>query len=139
LDGAPCVIPLALLAAASAAPFTCTVTRVHDGDGPLWCSNGIKVRVAGVQAPDFESAAPCRARRAGYTCSNASAERGRRIVERLTLHRTMRCRATGNSYSRVVARCTLADGRSLSCAVLAAGAGVRWESYWRRYGMGECR
>lgn len=139
MDGDLGVILLALLVAAPAAPFTCTVTRVHDGDGPLWCSNGIKVRIAGVQAPDFENAQPCRARRAEYTCSNVAAERSRRIVERLTLHRTMRCQATGKSYSRVVARCMLPDGRSLSCAVLAAGAAVRWESYWRRYGMGECR
>jgi endonuclease YncB( thermonuclease family) len=47
--------------------------------------------------------------------------------------------AAGTSYSRVVARCTLPDGRSLSCAILAAGAAVRWDSYWRRYLMGECR
>lgn len=130
---------LPLLATALAPSFTCTVTRVHDGDGPLWCSNGIKVRVAGVQAPDFENAEPCRRHRAGYTCSNAAAQRSRLIVERMTLNRTMRCQPTGKSYARVVARCTLADGRSLSCAVLAAGAAVRWDSYWRRYRMGDCR
>lgn len=43
------------------------------------------------------------------------------------------------SYQRVVARCTLPDGRSLSCATIAAGAAVRWDRYWRQYGMGECR
>ena len=123
----------------AAASFTCTVTRVHDGDGPLWCSNGQKVRIAGVQAPDFESAQPCRTHRVGYNCSNAAAERSRVIVERIALNRTMRCQSTGKSYNRVVARCTLPDGRSLSCAVLAAGGAVKWERYWRRYGMGGCR
>ena len=130
------------LIALAAGAFPCTVSRVHDGDGPLWCSNGIKVRIAGVQAPDFESAEPCRRHdtsRANYTCDDASADRSRRIVERIVLHRTMICQPMGMSYKRVVARCTLADGRSLSCAAIAAGAAARWDRYWRQYRMGECR
>lgn len=131
-----------LIAAASAvapAPFACTVTKVHDGDGPLWCASGVKIRVAGVQAPDYENTEPCRQRRIGYVCSNAAADRSRGIVERLVLNRTMTCTPVGRSYARVVARCTLPDGRSLSCAVVAAGAAQRWDSYWRRYRMGLCR
>ena len=121
--------------------FSCAVTRVHDGDGPLWCSNGIKVRIAGVQAPDFESASPCRAadsRRANYLCDDAAAKRSQRIVERLVLRKTLKCDSTGKSYGRVVARCALPDGRSLSCAVIASEAAVRWDRYWRQYRMGEC-
>jgi endonuclease YncB( thermonuclease family) len=123
----------------TAASFLCLVTRVHDGDGPLWCANGMKVRVAGIQAPDFANAAPCRRDRAAYVCSNVKAARSQRVVERLTLNRTMTCKSVGKSFKRVVARCTLPDGRSLSCATIAAGAATRWESYWRRYRMGECR
>ncbi|RZM32115.1 MAG: hypothetical protein EOP67_29420 [Sphingomonas sp.] len=122
--------------------FACEVVRVHDGDGPLWCRSGQKVRVAGIQAPDFTSAAPCRrpaAHRATYTCDDRAAERSRRIVERLVLRRSLTCQPVDRSYKRVVARCTLADGRSLSCAAIASGAAVRWDSYWRRYTMGECR
>ncbi|WP_445191243.1 thermonuclease family protein [Sphingomonas sp. Tas61C01] len=128
-----------IAAALLAAPFACIVTKVHDGDGPLWCVNGVKVRVAGIQAPDFESAEPCRRRRAGYVCNDAAAERSRQIVERLVLRQTLACRPVDRSYKRVVARCTLPDGRSLSCAVIAAGAAVRWVLYWRRYRMGDCR
>lgn len=115
-----------LFAAVAAAPaaFPCTVFRVHDGDGPLWCRQGPKIRVAGIQAPDFESATPCRA--------------SRRTVERLVLNKMLRCQPVDRSYSRVVARCTLPDGRSLSCATIAAGAAVRWDRYWRRYKMGKC-
>jgi hypothetical protein len=53
------------------AAIACDVIRVHDGDGPLWCRSGEKIRVAGVQAPDFTSAEPCRNHRAGYVCDNA--------------------------------------------------------------------
>lgn len=128
--------------ASAAVSFTCDVVRVHDGDGPLWCRSGQKVRVAGIQAPDFKSAEPCRrpaARRAAYTCDDRAAARSQRIVERLVLHRRLQCQPVGISYSRVVARCTLPDGRSLSCAAIAAGAAARWDRYWRQYGMGECR
>jgi endonuclease YncB( thermonuclease family) len=130
-----------MIALAPPKTFSCTVTRVHDGDGPLWCSNGIKIRTAGVQAPDFESALPCRAadpRRVNYRCNNAAAQRSQQIVERLVLRKTLRCEATGKSYSRVVARCTLPDGRSLACASIALGAAVKWDRYWRQYQMGEC-
>lgn len=122
--------------------FTCEVIKVHDGDGPLWCADGRKVRIAGIQAPDFTSATPCRdhRRNAGnYACNDQAAERSRRVVERLTLRKRLTCQPVDKSYSRVVARCTLPDGRSLFCATIAAGAAVRWSSYWRRYGMGGCR
>jgi endonuclease YncB( thermonuclease family) len=122
-------------------PFVCQVVRVHDGDGPLWCANGRKVRIAGVQAPDFTSAAPCRRRprATAYVCDDASARRSQVIVSLLVLRRSLRCQPVDRSYGRVVARCTLPDGRSLSCAALAVGAAVRWDAYWRRYRMGECR
>lgn len=32
-------------------PFTCEVVKVHDGDGPLWCRSGQRIRIAGIQAP----------------------------------------------------------------------------------------
>ena len=122
-------------------PFVCEVVKVHDGDGPLWCRSGQKVRVAGIQAPDFENAEPCRrpaARRAAYTCDDTTAQRSQQIVSRLTLNQRLVCQPMGTSYKRVVARCTSPDGRSLSCATIPAGAAVRWDSHWRRYKLGEC-
>lgn len=117
----------------------CSVVKVHDGDGPLWCANGVKIRIAGIQAPDYENAEPCRKSRSAYVCSDVAANRSQRIVSGLVLHRTLTCRPVDHSYNRVVARCNLPDGRSLSCATIAAGAATRWDSYWRRYHMGECR
>lgn len=120
------------------APFLCLVIGLHDADGPLYCATGEKIRVAGVQAPDYESAEPCRTGRAGYVCSDRQAERSKRLVAPIVLNRTLRCQPVGKSYSRIVARCTLPDGRDLSCAIIAAGAATRWDSYWRRYRMPNC-
>ncbi len=136
------MIVAALIAAAAIPSFNCDVIKVHDGDGPLWCRSGEKIRVAGIQAPDFENAEPCRrpdGRRANYTCDDRAAERAQRIMSGLTMGKRLSCQPTGKSYSRIVARCTLPDGRSLSCAAIAGGAAVRWDRYWREYWMGECR
>lgn len=119
-------------------PFVCQVVKVHDADGPLWCANGVKIRVAGIQAPDFESAEPCRVGRPGYVCSNAAAARSRRIVDRLVLRQRLNCQLVDRSWKRVVARCTFADRRDLACTIIAAGAAARWDSYWRRYKLPEC-
>jgi endonuclease YncB( thermonuclease family) len=123
-------------------PIVCVVTHVHDGDGPLWCLSGEKIRVAGIQAPDFESAAPCKRaaeRRRSYVCDDRAAALSQRIMSGLVFGKRLVCRPVDVSYRRTVARCTLPDGRSLSCAALAAGAAIRWDRYWTRYGMGSCR
>ncbi|MFK3888491.1 thermonuclease family protein [Sphingomonas sp. NPDC079357] len=130
------------MTAAPPPSLICHVVHVHDGDGPLWCRSGEKIRIAGVQAPDFESAAPCHrpaAQRRTYDCDDRAARRSQQIVARLALGKRLVCQPVDRSYERVVARCRLPDGRSLSCAAVAAGAAVRWDRYWRRYGMGGCR
>jgi len=120
------------------APFLCLVIHVHDGDGPLWCDNGIKVRIAGVQAPDFENAPPCRAHRPGYVCNDVLAAKAREITKRIVFRRTLTCRPVDRSHKRVVAVCTLPDGHDLRCAVEASGAAVEWRRYVVRYRLGRC-
>jgi len=129
---------LLAVALAKGQSFTCTVTRVHDGDGPLWCAEGPKVRVAGIQAPDFERAEPCRRRKAGYVCSDVRARASQRIVSALVLHRRLRCVALEPSYSRMVATCRLPDGHDLACAAVRAGAANWWAAYVRRYRLEKC-
>ena len=34
--------------------FTCTATHVWDGDGPMWCAEGPKIRLAGIAARDID-------------------------------------------------------------------------------------
>lgn len=122
------------------ATFACVMIApgyVHDGD-TIRCADGTRIRIAGIQAPDFEDTEPCRAGRADYVCSNAQANRSQAIVQRLVWQQTLSCLPVGRSYARVVARCRLPDGRDLSCAAIAAGAATRWERYWRSYRMGAC-
>ena len=124
------MILAALALVAAGQPFTCKVLTVHDGDGPFHCANGVSVRLAGVQAPDFEDAAPCREGRAEYVCSDVAASRSRDAMRRLIEGRTMECVAEGRSYHRTVATCTL-DGKDLSCLAIANGIAVRWLRYDR--------
>ena len=35
---------------ASGTSFACTPVRVWDGDGPVWCAEGPKLRIAGITA-----------------------------------------------------------------------------------------
>ncbi|WP_419808353.1 hypothetical protein [Sphingomonas sp.] len=67
------------------------------------------------------------------------AQQARAVVSRLVLNQRLTCTPVDRSWNRIVARCSLPDGRRLECAVIAAGAAVRWDRYWRRYGMGDCR
>lgn len=120
------------------AAFLCLVLTVHDGDGPLHCANGVSIRVAGIQAPDFQDTDPCRRGRGNYVCDDKAAERSRRIVDTMVRGRTLTCRQVDKSYRRVVAVCSL-DGRDLACSIIAAGGAVRWDRYWRRYRLRGCR
>ena len=46
------MIPLLLLASvvAPGATFTCTPVAVWDGDGPIWCAEGPRIRLEGIAA-----------------------------------------------------------------------------------------
>jgi endonuclease YncB( thermonuclease family) len=43
--------------------FPCTPTHVWDGDGPIWCAEGPRVRLAGIAAREMDetckSGHPC--------------------------------------------------------------------------------
>lgn len=108
----------------------CHVAAVHDGD-TIRCTDGHRIRIAGIDANELDGS--CH-----NVCAPMTGQQARGYVSRLVLRRHIACQPVGTSYSRIVARCTLPDGRSLSCAAIAAGAAVRWDRYWRQYRMGEC-
>lgn len=125
------------------ATFTCTPTAVYDGDGPVWCAEGPKVRIAGVAAREMDGTC-----NSNQPCPPISAVDARDRLVRLfggprgtlsTGHikvrsTSMTCRSDGSAGgSRTAAWCTSPAFGDLSCAVVRAGGAVRWARYWRNH------
>lgn len=123
--------------------FACTPVRVWDGDGPIWCAEGPRVRLAGIAAREIDGTC-----RPNQPCPAGSAIAARDILVRLVGRRTgqsreghvlvtgpaMRCVSTGEAGGdRTGAWCVTASGIDLSCAMLASGYALRWERYWDRH------
>ncbi|WP_425231162.1 thermonuclease family protein [Sphingomonas sp.] len=115
--------------------FTCTATRVWDGDGPIWCAEGERLRLHDVAARELDGSC-----RPGQPCPRASGVEARdRLVALLGGTRgstedghvivsgpAMPCRSFGpDRYGRTVAACTLA-GRDLGEQLIAAGVALIW-------------
>lgn len=101
--------------------FLCLVTAVHDGD-TLRCQSGTRVRLDGIDAPEIDRA-PCRYR----SCAPGSAIASRDALRKMAMGKTLRCQATGRSYERVTAWCSV-DGRDVSCAMVRGGWAIhRWD------------
>ena len=126
---------------ASGAAFTCTPTAVYDGDGPIWCAEGPKIRLAGIAAREMDGI--CKPH---HPCSTAGAQQARdRLVELLggakgrlkTGHirvsgAPLRCKSEGSAgRSRTAAWCTTRAGVDLSCAMVASRTAARWQRYWK--------
>ena len=125
--------------------FACTPTLVYDGDGPVTCAEGPRLRLVGIAARERDDSC-----RPGQPCPAASGMAATRaLVDLLGGSRgtvryygspfahvrvaapTMRCLSTGAaSGNRTGASCTMADGRNLSCAMLATGTVLRWDRFW---------
>ena len=110
--------------------------RVWDGDGPLWCAEGPKMRLARIAAREMDGTC-----RLGHPCPTASAESARDALVALVGTPTgksaqghvlvrgprLRCVSDGlGKADRTAAWCTLSDGRSLSAAMVETGTVVRW-------------
>jgi endonuclease YncB( thermonuclease family) len=127
--------------------FVCTPVAVWDGDGPIWCAEGPRVRIAGIAAREMDGS--CRPHQ---PCPRATAAEARDALVRLLggargeFHADPRAKAShvrvagpamtclsdgvarGN---RTAAWCRLPDGRDLSCALLATGTVKKWKVFWR--------
>lgn len=121
--------------------FTCTPMRVWDGDGPIWCAEGPKVRLAGIAAREMDGTC-----RPGHPCPTATATAARDRLVRLLGGSTgrspeghalvrgpaLQCASTGSAGgSRTAAWCTAPQLGDLSCAMLGTGTVARWDRYWR--------
>ena len=99
----------------------------------LRCADGTRIRIAAINAREKDGSCAANA-----PCPAIRHEQAQPIVARMTLGKTLQCRQVGASYRRVVADCTLPDGRRLSCAISATGAAAWWPDYARRYRMAGC-
>lgn len=121
--------------------FTCTPTKVWDGDGPIHCAEGPKVRLAGIAAREMDgSCSP------GHPCPEASAEAARDTLAGLLGRTTgtggnghvlvegpaLQCMSEGSAKgSRTAAWCVSPVAGDLSCAMVASGTAMKWDRYWR--------
>jgi endonuclease YncB( thermonuclease family) len=122
--------------------FTCTPTRVWDGDGPIWCAEGPKIRLAGIATREIDetcrSGHPC-PKRSGkeardHLVSLIGSSRGRaREGHVLVAGKKLRCVSRGSGRGeRTDAFCATAGGTDLSCAMVRSGYALRWADYDRR-------
>jgi endonuclease YncB( thermonuclease family) len=124
--------------------FTCTPVRVWDGDGPIWCAEGPRVRLAGIAAREIDgSCSP------GHPCPDADAEEAAFHLARLlaakgsdmTLAPSGHIVLTGPALScvsegsaggkRTAAWCASPIAGDLSCAMVASGMAAKWDRYWK--------
>lgn len=75
-------LSLSMLISASPVPagqaFACTPTHVWDGDGPIWCDEGPKVRLAGIAAREMDGSCS-----QGHLCLAAVAQEARNGLAKL--------------------------------------------------------
>ncbi|MEO0499185.1 MAG: nuclease [Pseudomonadota bacterium] len=104
--------------------FTCHVTRVHDGDGPIHCAEGMKIRLTAIAARELDESC-----RPGHPCPAASGAAAKARLTALADRQRLSCEQTGISYGRVTAWCWRADGLELGCAMVRSGHALPWPKY----------
>lgn len=118
------VDPASVSSAPASATLRCVVTGVHDGDGPIYCASGEKIRLTAIAARELDETC-----NPGHPCPSASGASARDELRSLALGQTLSCEATGTSYGRITAWCWRADGAELNCAMLRSGKA----SYWAKF------
>lgn len=125
------------------ASFTCTPIAVWDGDGPIWCREGPRIRLSGIAAREIDGIC-----KHGHPCPAASGPQARDFLVQLlggakgampTGHirvasTPLRCRSEGSAKGvRTAAWCVTALGIDLNCAMVLSGMALRWDRYWQSH------
>ena len=128
-----------LISVASGISFACTPTHVWDGDGPIWCVEGPRIRLAGIAAREIDESC-----RVGHPCPTAGGKAARDALVALlggargsaaTGHVRVRgprlvCVSQGSAGgNRTAAWCGSASTGDLSCAMVRGGWALRWPRY----------
>lgn len=120
--------------------FVCTPTHVWDGDGPIWCEEGPRIRLSGIAARELDGSCSD-----GHPCPSKSGIEARDALVRLIgepfgvgqhghiLVRgpAMNCRSDGSGGgNRTAAWCVSPRSGDVNCAMVEGGWAARWERYW---------
>ena len=134
---------LAIVSAGQA--FECTPVRVWDGDGPIWCAEGPRVRLSGIAAREMDgtctSSHPCPAAPAVDARDKLVALVGRPVGKSSQGHilvkgPVLQCTSSGSAGGqRTAAWCLSPQHGDLSCAMVESGMALKWQKYW---GSHEC-
>lgn len=123
--------------------FACTPTHVWDGDGPIWCIEGPRLRLAGIAARELDGSCSL-----GHPCPEASGVEARdalvallgtktgvgRHGHILIVGPTLSCRSDGSAGgNRTAAWCVSPNQGDINCAMVRGGWALRWEEYWREH------
>lgn len=119
--------------------FICTPIAVWDGDGPVWCSEGPKLRLTGIAAREMDGSC-----RPGQPCPSSTALAARDALVRMFGGKrgqfanghiavrgpALRCQSEGQGKGdRTAAWCILPDGTDVSCRMVSTGTVLRWARY----------
>jgi endonuclease YncB( thermonuclease family) len=137
------ILAAALAVIPAGTTFACTPTRVWDGDGPVWCAEGPRLRLAGIAAREYDDTC-----RSNQPCPKTTAEDARRALVDLLGRQIgvapqghilvtgprLRCISNGSAgHGRTGAWCVSPTKGDLSCAMVNTGTVLRWARYWRRH------
>lgn len=123
--------------------FTCTPARLWDGDGPLWCAEGPRVRLSGIAAREMDGTCrdgqPCPAATAEAARDHLAALVGRTVGTAFEGHLlvegpALACVSTGSAGgNRTGAWCVSPVAGDLSCRMVESGTALKWPRYWGKH------
>lgn len=120
--------------------FACTPVRVWDGDGPIWCAEGPRIRLSGIAAREMDGTCS-----ANHPCPKATAEDARDTLVNLVGRPIgksseghirvqgpkLECQSLGSAGGkRTAAWCASPRYGDLSCAMVESGTALKWDRYW---------
>jgi endonuclease YncB( thermonuclease family) len=123
--------------------FTCNPTHVWDGDEPIWCEEGPRLRLAGIAARELDGTCS-----PGHPCPRASGEDARDALAALlsdpigvsrhghilVVGPPLQCRSDGSAGgNRTAAWCSSPLNGDINCAMVNGGWALSWDRFWREH------
>ena len=117
--------------------FTCTPISVWDGDGPIWCAEGPRIRLVGIAAREMDGTC-----RKGHPCPKASGIAARDELVKLlggakgitvdghviVRSAPMVCLSDGSAKGkRTAASCRIKGKGDVSRAMIRTGTVLAWD------------